>query len=405
MDNCEKNIKGFREGHFTYHQEIELRIDDITNLGMGVGRIDGFVVMVPFALAGELVKARIYKNQKNYSEADLIEVIEASPDRVSPKCPLFGTCGGCQYQHLSYEAQLKWKRKQIVDLLERIGEIKNPNVEPTNPSPEIFGYRSKLTPHYEKPRGEQMPIGFIMQGRRNTLVDVAQCPIASKNINEALPKVRAEIVAKAHTFKRGGTILLRDTLQGVVCDNRKVASEKVGNLTLNFVAGEFFQNNPFILPELLDFAINEAQGSKYLVDAYCGVGGFALWGSPHFEEVLGVEISENSIMCARENARQNGIKNCRFISGKAEKIFAEVKFNADETSVVIDPPRAGCDEIFLKQLCEFAPRKIVYVSCGPDTQARDLKYLLANGYKLEKVRPFDLFPQTRHIESVAVLSR
>ena len=236
-----------------------------------------------------------------------------------------------------------------------------------------------------------MPIGFVMQGRRNTLVDVENCPIATEAINAALPAVRADIKNRAAGLKRGGTILLRDTMQGVITDNRATASEKVGNLELKFVAGEFFQNNPFILPELLDYAIDEAKGSKYLVDAYCGVGGFALWASGKFERVMGVEISEN------------GIKNCEFIAGSAEKIFESVKFAGSETSVIIDPPRAGCDEKFLRQLVEFAPAKLVYVSCGPDTQARDLKYLLANGYELLKLQPFDLFPQTRHIENVATL--
>lgn len=410
MDNFSKNNfevpRNFKAGHFEYHQEIELDIQDITNLGAGVGRVDGYVVMVPFALAGERVRARIFRNQKNYSEADLIEVIKASPDRVEPKCPLFGICGGCQYQHLSYEAQLKWKQKQIKDLMERIGEIKDAVVESTHRSPKMFGYRSKLTPHYERPRkyGE-MPIGFVMQGRRNVIVDVPHCPIASNAINEALPKIRADIQARADTFKRGGTVLLRDTLQGVVTDNRLVASEKVGELTMKFVAGEFFQNNPFILPELLDYAIAEAKGSKYLVDAYCGVGGFALWGAKHFEKVMGVEISENSILCANENAKNNSITNCEFISGKAEKIFAEIPFKGSETSMIIDPPRAGCDEAFLEQLIAFAPKKLVYVSCGPDTQARDLKYLVARGYKILKLQPFDLFPQTRHIENVAVLGK
>lgn len=410
MDNFSKNSfeapRNFKAGHFEYHQEIELDIDDITNLGFGVGRVDGFVVMVPYALSGERVRARVFRNQKNYAEADLIEVIKPSPDRIKPKCALFGICGGCQYQHLSYEAQLRWKQKQIKDLMERIGEIKDAKVEPTHPSPVIFGYRSKLTPHYERPRKDgEMPIGFIMQGRRNVIVDVPQCPIASKAINEAMPAIRDEIKARANTFKRGGTILLRDTLQGVITDNRQVVSEKVGELTLKFVAGEFFQNNPFILPELLDFAICEAKGSKYLVDAYCGVGGFALWGARHFEKVMGVEISENSILCAKENAKSNNISNCEFISGKAEKIFAEIPFKGEETSMVIDPPRAGCDEAFLEQLIAFSPKKLVYVSCGPDTQARDLKYLVARGYKILKLQPFDLFPQTRHVENVAVLEK
>ncbi|MBR4597638.1 MAG: class I SAM-dependent RNA methyltransferase [Opitutales bacterium] len=410
MNFSESNLnsapRNFRAGHFEYHQEIELDIEDITNLGAGVGRVDNFVVMVPFALAGERVRARVFRNQKNFSEADLVEVIKPSPDRVEPKCPLFGVCGGCQYQHLSYEAQLKWKQKQIKDLMQRIGGIADPQVEPTHRSPRIFGYRSKLTPHYERPtRDGKMPVGFVMQGRRNTIVDVENCPIASDAINAALPEIRAQIKDRAATFKRGGTVLLRDTLQGVITDNRATATERVGNLELKFVAGEFFQNNPFILPELLDYAADGAAGSKYLVDAYCGVGGFALWAAKRFERVVGIEISEKSIACAKENAVKNGIENCEFIAGSAEKIFAGISFKAEETSVIIDPPRAGCDETFLRQLVEFAPRKLVYVSCGPDTQARDIKYLTACGYEILKLQPFDLFPQTRHIENVCLLQK
>ncbi len=396
--------KNFVPTPFSYREIVELDIDDLNNLGVGVGRIDGWVVMVPYALAGERVKASVYKNHKNFSEADLVEVLKPSPDRVEAKCKLFGKCGGCQYQHLSYEAQLKWKQKQVQDLMQRIGGIDFP-VSPTHRSPAEYGYRSKLTPHYERPRGSEMPIGFIMQGRRNTLVDVPYCPIASKSINEALPEARADLLARSTKFKRGGTILLRDCLEGVCQDNKAIVSERVGGITYQFCAGEFFQNNPFILPELVEFAIDHASGCKNLVDAYCGVGVFALAGAKKFENVAGVEISAKAIECANINARINNISNCEFLIGKAETIFEDVakRFNGSETSMIIDPPRAGCDTKFLEQLIAFAPKKLVYVSCGPDTQARDLAYLTQHGYEIELLQPFDLFPQTRHIENVAVL--
>ena len=400
----EKAPKNFVPTPFEYHQIVELEIDDLTNLGSGVGRIDGWVVMVPYALGGERVKARIYRNHKNYSDADLVEILRPSPDRVEPKCSLFGTCGGCQYQHLSYQAQLEWKRKQVADLMKRIGGI-DFEVSPTHPSPQQYGYRSKLTPHYERPRGGNMPVGFIMQGRRNMLVDVEQCPIASDAINKALPEARAKI--KKSNPRRGGTLLLRDCMEGVCQDNNAIQTERVGNIAYQFCAGEFFQNNPFILPELIDYAISEAQGTKYLVDAYCGVGVFALASAKKFERVAGVEISSKAIVCANANAKINNIDNCEFLIGKAETIFADVskKFEGENTSMIIDPPRAGCDTKFLEQLIEFAPKKLVYVSCGPDTQARDLAFLTTHGYKLLKLQPFDLFPQTRHIENVATLEK
>ncbi len=392
--------KNFVPTPFEYHQIIELEIDDLTNLGLGVGRIDGWVVMVPYALGGEKVKARVYRNHKNYSEADLVEVLRPSADRVEPKCPLFGKCGGCQYQHLSYEAQLEWKRKQVYDLMQRIGGIDFP-VNSTHRSPRQYGYRSKLTPHYERPRRGEMPVGFVMQGRRSTIVDVPHCPIASDAINEALPSARERI--KNSNPRRGGTLLLRDCDEGVCQDNNAIRTERVAGISYQFCAGEFFQNNPFILPELIEYAISQAKGTKYLVDAYCGVGVFALAASKYFEQVSGVEISSKAIVCANANAKINAISNCEFLIGKAETIFEGIKFEGSQTSMIIDPPRAGCDVKFLEQLVAFASKKLVYVSCGPDTQARDLAFLTSRGYKLLELQPFDLFPQTRHIENVATL--
>lgn len=398
--------KNFVPQPFEYRQVVELEISDLNNLGAGVGRIDGWVVMVPYALAGERVRASVYKNHKNYSEADLLEVLRPSADRVEPKCRLFGVCGGCQYQHLSYQAQLQWKRRQVCELVRRIGGFEF-DVSATHPSPFQYGYRSKLTPHYERPKDGKMPIGFIMQGRRNRLVDVPECPIATESINAKLPEARANILAKAGKLRRGGTLLLRDCAEGVCTDNNAIVSAKVGSLTFQFCAGEFFQNNPYILPELVDFAVQQASGCRNLVDAYCGVGVFALSASRRFENVAGVEISAKAIECANINMRINNIKNCEFLIGKAETIFSGVsqRFDGRDTSVIIDPPRAGCDRAFLQQLVAFGPEKLVYVSCAPDTQARDLAFLISAGYDVKILQPFDLFPQTRHIENVAVLQK
>lgn len=398
--------KNFSPTPFAYHQEIELDIDDLNNFGAGVGRVDGWVVTVRGALGGERVKASVYKNHKNYSEADLVKVIKSSPQRVEPVCPLYGTCGGCQYQHLSYEGQLEWKRKQVSDAMERIGKIFH-EVKPTRPSPVQYGYRSKLTPHYERPRAGKMPIGFIMNGRRNMLVDVPQCPIASKAINEALPEVRKKLLERSGKLKRGGTLLLRDCIEGVCADNSATVTEIVGDVSYQFCAGEFFQNNPHILPELVNYAVSEASGPRFLIDAYCGVGVFALAAADKFDRVAGVEVSAKAVVCANANARINNKRNCEFILGKAESIFREVakQFPPSDCSVIIDPPRSGCDKMFLEQLVDFSPARLVYVSCAPDTQARDLAYLISNKYKITSLQPFDLFPQTRHIENVATLSR
>lgn len=399
--------KKFHPHPFAYHQEIELRIDALSNLGVGIGRVDGWVVFVPFCLPGELVRARVFRNDKNCSQADLIEVLEPSPDRGEPACPLFGSCGGCQYQHLSYPAQLAWKTRQVGELLQHMAGIEFP-VEPCIASPQLWNYRSKITPHFDRPRdGGIGPIGFLPNGRRSGIIDVPQCPIAMAEINAALPRERESARQRAKTFKKGATLLLRATEGRVETNPNAVVTEHVGDLSFDFLAGDFFQNNPFILPAFTGHVAAEARAgnTRFLVDAYCGSGLFALTLARHFEQVAGVEVSETAADWARRNAESNHIGNARFLAASAEAIFADIDFPPSATAVVIDPPRKGCSPEFIAQLVAFAPARVVYVSCDPATQVRDLALLAAGGFALEKVQPFDLFPHTRHLECVMTLVR
>lgn len=400
--------KKFNPDPFDYHEEIVLEIDSLTNLGKGVGRINDWVVFVSHALPDETVKARVFRNSANFSEADLIEVVKPSPNRVEPVCELFGQCGGCQYQNFSYEAQLEWKQDQVSELLRRMAGIEFP-VSAVHPSPVTYGYRSKITPHFQRPKdGTMGPIGFLLQDRRQQVLDVKTCPIASDTINEKLPEVRARVTANAKSYKKGATLLLRDSIGGYVCtDPTEMCEEMVGDLRFSFHAGEFFQNNPHILPAFADHVKSEALGEggvEYLVDAYCGSGLFCLSAAREFKEAVGIEISESSIDWAKRNADQNGIENCTFIQGDATNIFAEVKYPAAKTAVVIDPPRKGSSPEFLEQLIEFGPKRVVYVSCNPATQIRDLEQMKEH-YEITKIQPFDLFPQTRHLECVVTLER
>jgi len=400
--------KKFNADPFDYHQEIEVEIESLTNLGQGVARINGWVVLVCFALPGETVRARVYRNAANYSEADLLEVLAPSPDRVEPLCSLFGQCGGCQYQNFSYPAQLKWKQQQVSELLQRMAGLDVP-VEPVHPSPLKYAYRSKITPYFQHPReGRLGPIGFLRQGRRQQLLDVPCCPIASDSINEKLSEVRRETQENALFFKKGATLLLRDSLNGEVCtDPTAMCEQMVGDLRFSFHAGEFFQNNPYILPAFADHVTSEARGggagkADYLLDAYCGAGLFCLSAAADFTEAVGIEISESSIDWARRNADQNQIENCRFVQGDAASIFGDIQFSPERCAVVIDPPRKGSSPEFLEQLMAFRPKRLVYVSCNPATQIRDLE-TLKNEYQISKIQPFDLFPQTRHLECVVTL--
>ncbi len=390
----------------------------------GKARAGGWVVMVPFCLPGERVRARVFRNQKNFSEADLIEVLTPSPERADPKCPLFGRCGGCQYQHFNYAGQLAWKRRQVEELLRHMAGLEHA-VNPVIGSPREYGYRSKITPHFDAtrrsaeipnarsqtPKSEsavaqaERPIGFLRQGTRFDLVDVPRCEIATEAINDRLTAVRADIHARWHTYKRAATVLLRDASGHVTTNYDEIVTETVGDLKLRFLARDFFQNNPFILPAFTGYVREKAaaSGARFLVDAYCGSGLFALSCARSFEQVAGVEISESSIVFAKQNAELNGIGNTRFLAGDASAIFAGLEFPAADTAIVIDPPRKGCDESFLNQLFAYGPRAVVYVSCDPATQMRDLRHFTAAGYALTDVQPFDLFPQTRHLECVVTL--
>lgn len=399
--------KPFNDHPFPYHHELEAHVSSLTNMGQGVARVDGWVVMVPGVIPGEKVKVRIFRNHKNYSEADLVEVLEPSPERVTPGCPLFGTCGGCQYQHINYSEQLRWKRQQVEELLQRMAGIAAP-VNEVIGSPREYGYRAKLTPHFHRPKhGEVAEIGFLRTGTRNRLVDVPQCPIATEAINEALPGIREKVRAEAGEFRRGATLLIREAVEGVITDPGAVITEEVAGKRFQFLAGEFFQNNPFILKTLTDYVGREAErdGCRFLVDAYCGSGLFALTSGERFERVAGVEISENAIHWARKNAVTNGATHCSFQAGDASSIFAGVEFPPEETAVIIDPPRKGSDEAFLQQLFAFGPKRVVYVSCNPATQIRDLGQFVNHDYRIDSVQPFDLFPQTKHLECVVTLSR
>ena len=413
--------KRFNDKPFGYHQEIELSISTLTNLGQGLGRVSlegaeaerKWVVMVPFALPGERVTARVYRNHANFSEADLVAVLEASPHRIEPRCPLFGQCGGCQYQNLRYEEQLQWKRRQVAELVLHMAGL-SVEVSPVIASPRPFGYRSKITPHFNAPKeGRELAIGFLRQGNRFDIVDVPRCEIATEAINARLADARAEIQRSARQsgYERGSTLLFRDAGGVVTSDYEQRVTEEVplgpGNtLRLGFLARDFFQNNTFILPRFATYVRDQARstGARFLVDAYCGSGLFALAAAAAFERVAGVEVSESSVAFARENASANGIVNAAFTAGDASRIFAGLGFPAADTAVVIDPPRKGCDAAFLEQLFAFRPRSVVYVSCDPATQMRDLKGFLSAGYQVTAVQPFDLFPQTRHLECVITLA-
>jgi 23S rRNA (uracil1939-C5)-methyltransferase/tRNA (uracil-5-)-methyltransferase len=338
-----------------------------------------------------------------------VAALPAPSAPVPAPCPLFGRCGGCQLQNVPYDEQLAWKTAEVRRLFAEAlpDQAVAITVEPCVGSPRQYGYRSKITPHFPRPRGGQVPpIGFLQAGPPRRTIDVERCALATDAINERLVSVRAGVAAQVASYRRGATLLLRDAASGVTTDFRATITEQVGDLTLSFLAGDFFQNNPFLLPRLAAHVAAEARagGARFLVDAYCGSGLLTLAAAPGFESAVGVEVSPSSVRWARENAARNGRENCTFTAADASAIFAGLPFPGADAAAIVDPPRKGCSPEFLTQLTAFAPRTIVYVSCNPETQVRDLVPLIAAGYRVTKVQPFDMFPQTRHLECVATLT-
>lgn len=458
-----------------------------------------WAIITPFAHPGDRIRAKIYKHDRLHCLADLVEILEYSDTyrggegdrRVNPDggCKYFGECGGCQLQPVPYHLQLQHKLRTVQLAYERFSTLPSslvPTILPTIGSPKQWGYRTKITPHFDAPpkwakekltklqaeaastgeeealnvedearKGWECRVGFERKGKPGVM-DIEECPIATSVLNTQLTLSRAQVKSSIMSYKKGATILLRDALPEpnplptaenpwnvqeageeqhiAVTDHKAQVYERVGPWLFSFTAGSFFQNNNSILIPLTTY-VQEAifppnpkpnlPRPTHLVDTYCGSGLFGVTLSPSFTAVAGVEISSISIEAAKRNAEMNGLKDkTTWLCGKAEDIFgglAEQGFAGGHSCVVVDPPRKGCDTPFLDQLLNFRPLTIVYVSCNVHTQARDVGYLVHESnkrgqasqgkeeavkgwkYTVESLRGFDLFPQTAHVESVAVL--
>ncbi|HOF71063.1 MAG TPA: class I SAM-dependent RNA methyltransferase [Verrucomicrobiota bacterium] len=366
--------------------KLSLRISDLAFGGEGVARWEDFVVFVPFVAVGELVEAEITELKKRYARARLLRVLEPSPERVEPGCRYFGACGGCQYQHLAYSAQLRLKHKQIGDLFERLGHFDRRLVAPVIPCPQPYGYRNRIMVRSQWDKFKQgLNIGFIRADSR-LVVDVEECRLAEPALNEQLKYVRA------HPPPKGGLkVVLRSSPPG-----------------WEVPPDSFFQNNSFLLPKLVEVArdaLREAQ-TRHLLDIYCGVGFFSVELAPLVESFVGVELDHMAIQAARRNAAARARTNGEFIAGTAEEQLPAIlsRFPAPATTVLLDPPRKGCQPETLQMLRRVQPAQIIYISCHPATMARDLNILCAQGaFELAQVRPLDMFPHTQHVECVGDL--
>jgi 23S rRNA (uracil1939-C5)-methyltransferase len=360
---------------------IDLKIEDIAFGGKGVGREHGKAVFVPYTIEGELVSAEILREKKQFAEAELVQVKESSPHRVTPECPYFVRCGGCAYQHIDYEHQLAIKWRQVRNILQRIGKLKDIPLRPIIPSPKQYEYRNRITVHVQ-----DRVIGFF-QRDSHRLIDIERCPISCGEVNRALTELRER-------NPRDGHYTLRTS------SSRRV----------------FSQTNDEVANALGDLIIDLVPSDQnLLIDAYCGAGFFAKALLHKFERVVGIDWDKFAIAAAKENATEKEI----YIAGDVEEELQQVGAghanrppvndidrgrlrSIARTTIIVDPPATGLSANVRRSILDLAPTTLIYVSCNPATLARDLKELHGK-FTINSVTPLDMFPQTAEIEAVAHL--
>ncbi len=343
---------------------VDLKIRDIAFGGKGVGRDNSKAVFVPFTIEGELVTAKIVREKKQFAESELVDVRQRSPDRVEPPCPYFGRCGGCAYQHINYEHQLGIKWRQVRDILQRIGKLKEVPMRPIIPSPEPYGYRNRITVH-----AQDGVVGFFRRDS-NRLIDIARCPISRDEVNRALMKLRAQHV--------------RD-----------------GHYTLRASSGPcvFSQTNDAVANALRDLIRQFMPANQeLLIDAYCGRGFFAKALLDKCKRVIGIDWDKFAVEAARKNATTKET----YIAGDVDLELGRLRsiapsFQREKTVLIVDPPVTGLTPAVRKSVVALVPATLIYVSCNPPTLARDLADLQKR-FTVESVTPLDMFPQTAEIE-------
>jgi tRNA/tmRNA/rRNA uracil-C5-methylase (TrmA/RlmC/RlmD family) len=388
---------------------LETTIEAIAFGGDGVGRVDGLVVFVPYTAEGDRVRIRITSVKKNYLRGEIVDIIASSSFRIAPKCRYFMNCGGCQYQHITYNRQLQMKKNQVADAYQRIGFLKSIPIEDCIASPTAYNYRGKAQFHGTYENGRPV-LGFMKPGSNQTM-DIERCEILDESINRSYADFRehcrkdfSRLIGKDLVFWSGYDYSEPTDLDEAL----SLIFRQVKNRTFQVPYYGFFQANMILIHKLVDavIACSDLKGDDTVLDCFCGSGLFSLFAAGHCRWVYGVEIDSNAVACATRNAEAFGYANTTFFTAGAEEIIQKLREEDTKPDLVIlDPPRTGCDPEVISAIIELAPDRITYISCDPVTQARDISRIVENGYRLNQVQPIDMFPQTKHIEVIASLSR
>jgi 23S rRNA (uracil1939-C5)-methyltransferase len=430
--------------------QLELEVESLAHGGRGVARRNGYVVFVAGALPGDTVRAAVTKSKRNFAEARVVELLRPSPDRIPDRCGHGGEpCPGAPWQGLSYDQQLRYKSELVDDALRRMGGLDGYELEAIEPAAEQWRYRNKLEYSFGEHGGE-LVLGFHARGRWDEVVDVEDCLLASSENNARRNEVRGWARASglsAYDRRRGtGTLrnlVVREGRRTGELQTRLVTSpaeipkppvdlhtvvegpgsgtdgptgaigeqylhEHLSGLSYRISHRAFFQTNTEMAGRLYASATEMAglNGSERLFDLYCGIGTLALTMARSAGEVWGLEVMPEAIVDADQNARINGITNVRFRAGDARTAIRPLLEEAGRPAIaVVDPPRAGLSAKVVRRLIECEAERIVYVSCNPTTLAPNAAQLVEAGYRLRRVKPVDMFPQTPHIECVALLER
>lgn len=445
-------------------EKVELSITGLGHDGVGVGKIEGFTIFVPHAVPGEVVWAQIELVKKTYARAKLISIIGSHEDRAQARCPIYEDCGGCQLQHLHYEAQLRHKRQMVIDHFARLGGIENVLVHPVIGMKEPWFYRNKAQVPFGIKNG-RVVAGFYASGTHQ-IIDMNTCMIQHP-LNDRVVRVVKEWAQTyripiynetkhkgllRHVVVRTGVntgevmvILvtngrelphkkklihqlckeisgLKSIMQNINMQRTNVIlgkenrliwgketiTDKVGDTQFVIAPNAFYQVNPIQMRVLYDQVKKMAQltGEETVIDVYCGIGTIALYLAPNAKKVYGVEVVPEAIQNAHVNARKNQIKHVHFETGSAEEVLPRwYQEGVRADVIVVDPPRKGCDPVLLDTVVKMNPKRLIYVSCNSATLARDAKYLQEKGMKVSEVQPVDMFPQTSHVECVTLMSK